>query len=80
MTVTMIENTEDDWMMMMDLDDNGTVTSKDEKSSIKGCIGWNTNKTTSNCKTLAHFQNPAHEIITTTHNFLSFPIFLGCVI
>ena len=43
MTATLIENTEDDWMMM-DLDDNGIATSKDEKSSFKGCIGWNTNQ------------------------------------
>ena len=79
MTATMIENTEDEWMMM-DLDDNGTKTSKDEVFYQR--LYWVEHKptTTTNCKNLAHFQNPAHEIITTTHKFLSFPIFLGCVI
>ena len=62
---------EDDWM---DLDDNGIATSKDTKSSI-GCIWWN--KKTTDCKFLSTFKH-AHEI--TTHNFLSFPIFFGCVI
>ena len=55
MTATMIENTEDEWMMM-DLDDNGIATSKDEKSSFKGCIGWNTKQLQINAKILPTFK------------------------